>query len=327
MPSIHGSGEKNEIMKFLQINLNHCRAAQELLHQTVAERNIDIAIISEPYKLIDSNKYVSNTTNSASVWACSSEPFFLDNVSSGAGYARTFFRGIWVYSCYMPPRWSLQEYGNALDELVEDVRTHTPSIVAGDFNAWATEWHSRFTNARGELLLEAFGVLNLILVNEGSKNTYRKGQAASIVDLTFASPQLARSMSWHVSDLYTASDHMAILFNLQEQTHRTHLSSARRFKVKTLNTPISREKLANMSISGNGERMAEMAMEALHQACEASMSKGRRSSRHKSVYWWNPEIAELRTECNRARRIYTRAVRGSASSDGLLHFAITVTLF
>lgn len=37
-------------MKILQLNLNHCEAAQDLLMQTTRELRIDLVLIAEPYK-------------------------------------------------------------------------------------------------------------------------------------------------------------------------------------------------------------------------------------------------------------------------------------
>lgn len=37
-------------MRLIQINLNHCEAAQDLLAQTIREKNIDVVILSEPYR-------------------------------------------------------------------------------------------------------------------------------------------------------------------------------------------------------------------------------------------------------------------------------------
>jgi len=33
----------------IQLNVNHCAAAQSLLAQTAAERNVDIMLLIEPY--------------------------------------------------------------------------------------------------------------------------------------------------------------------------------------------------------------------------------------------------------------------------------------
>jgi len=119
-------------------NLNHCRGAQYLLHQTVVEQDTDIAIISEPYSIPNTLNFHSNTPSTSAIWACSKEPYFLDSTSSGAVYARTYTNGIRVYSCYMPPRWIATEFESAIVELVE-ARVHTPTLIAVDFKAWAID--------------------------------------------------------------------------------------------------------------------------------------------------------------------------------------------
>ena len=37
-------------LKVLQINLNHCEAAQDLLTKTVREEKVDVAIIADQYR-------------------------------------------------------------------------------------------------------------------------------------------------------------------------------------------------------------------------------------------------------------------------------------
>lgn len=36
-------------INIIQLNVNHCEAAQNLLSQTARERNVDVALLSEPY--------------------------------------------------------------------------------------------------------------------------------------------------------------------------------------------------------------------------------------------------------------------------------------
>lgn len=43
-------------LSFIQSNLNHCSAAQDLISQYMVEENIDIALLSDPYRVLtDSN--------------------------------------------------------------------------------------------------------------------------------------------------------------------------------------------------------------------------------------------------------------------------------
>ncbi|XP_068141777.1 uncharacterized protein [Drosophila tropicalis] len=43
-------------LKILQLNLNHCIAAQDLLQQTIKKQSIDVALLSEPYSTGESSK-------------------------------------------------------------------------------------------------------------------------------------------------------------------------------------------------------------------------------------------------------------------------------
>ncbi|KAH8391459.1 hypothetical protein KR215_010211, partial [Drosophila sulfurigaster] len=74
--------------RLLQLNLNHCLAAQELLKQTVRELKVDAALLSEPYKRIQSPKYVEDTEGKASIWVCGLEQPQLTEVRSSRGFVR-----------------------------------------------------------------------------------------------------------------------------------------------------------------------------------------------------------------------------------------------
>lgn len=54
-------------MKVIQLNLNHCEAAQDLLVQTISELEIEVAIISEPYKVPTDGRWISDRTGKAAI--------------------------------------------------------------------------------------------------------------------------------------------------------------------------------------------------------------------------------------------------------------------
>ena len=76
--------------------------------------------------------------------------------------------------------------------LIRDAKGCFPVTIAGDFNAWATDWGCKKTNKRGQALLEAMSALDVVLLNTGTKTTFVKGEASSIVDLTFVSSNFMR---------------------------------------------------------------------------------------------------------------------------------------
>jgi len=84
-------------------------------------------------------------------------------------------------------------------------------IVAGDFNSHSAEWGSATDDARGALLSGFTAGLDLLICNEGTTPTYRRINACSVIDVTFARTDRNRHSTvcdWTVlSDLYSASDH------------------------------------------------------------------------------------------------------------------------
>ena len=104
-----------------------------------------------------------------------------------------------------------------LDELVEDIRDHQPSIVPGDFNAWATGWRRVGTNRRGRAPLDSFALLDIVPLNDGHKSTFVGGNARSIVDLSYASTCLAHNVAWEVSENYIHSNLQSICMVLKRQ--------------------------------------------------------------------------------------------------------------
>ena len=111
----------------------------------------------------------------------------------------------------MPSSMPHEEFERILDRIIEDARNRSPVAIAGDFNAWAVEWGSKETKKKGQMLLEAFSVLDLRLLNDGEKPTFIRGKASSMIDLTFVSSGLLKGdICWRVSDTRTLSDHCAI---------------------------------------------------------------------------------------------------------------------
>lgn len=101
-----------------------------------------------------------------------------------------------------------------------------------------TEWGCSVTTQRGAALLEAFGSLDLVLLNRGNKSTFDNGRGRSTIDLTFASPTIARTARWDVSEKDTYSDHKMILFEwspTQRFQMRKHVERVQKRSWKTSN--------------------------------------------------------------------------------------------
>lgn len=294
--------------RILQLNLNHCQAAQDLLGQSVRELNVDVAVLSEPYRCMESTNWVSDCSHTSAIWSVSGLTL-QDTTTPQCGYTRATVAGIALYSCYIPPRYSIEDFKTIVDNIVSDATTRNPVLIAGDFNAWATEWGCPRTNDRGTILLEAFSVLGVVLMNIGNEHTFSRGEGGSTIDITFASSCIASRINWSLSDLYTHSDHSAIIIDIaQERLHvNIQAQSLTGWKANTFDRDVFAALMESMTLSGSADVMAEQLINQITQACDVSMVKRKKSANKQPVYWWNDEIANMRSDCVRARRLYTRS--------------------
>lgn len=307
-------------MKIIQLNLNHCETAHDLLMQTVRELKPDVAVISEPYRHLSTRLWGTDAGARAAIWSCGGHPFQGVVDGTETGFVRAMLDGIYFYSCYAPPSLSIDEFTNFLDRLTEDVKQHSPVAIAGDFNAWATDWGSKKTNAKGQALLEAMSLLDVVLLNSGDKPTFTRREASSIVDLTFVSSNLAkRNCSWEVTDTYTASDHSAIRWEIpaSRRTGPTpKKTNSTGWKVSTFDPSSFREAFDDRPISGsNATEKANDLMRRITEACDVTMPRKSNANRLPPVYWWNNTIAALRKECIRARRASQRGRKKPNSEE------------
>lgn len=295
-------------MRIVQLNLNHTRAAQDLLIQLVKEKSIDIAILSEPHILLESTTFHCDKTNTAAIWTAGKHVLFEVN-SEYEGFVRAKIEGIYFYSCYARPSWTINEYQIMLDNLVQDAQARSPRVIAGDFNAWATTWGSRMTNQRGKRLLDSFAALDVTLLNEGNKETFNRAGRSSIIDITFISNSLLRNTKWCVSDTYTHSDHQAIMIEVnQKRKAKPPKMTGPKWKDDSFDKESFNLILDDCEeVEGHAENMVQQLTDLIYKACDAAMPKRKQSKRGSPCYWWNEEIKSNRARCFKARRKSQRA--------------------
>lgn len=296
-------------MNVIQLNLNHCDTAQQLLWQSVREKECDIALLSDPYHVPANNRnWLADAKKSVAIWVTGHYPI-QEVVAAEEGLVVAKVHGIFFCSCYAPPRWSIERFGRMLDRLTDVLAGKSPIVVAGDFNAWSTLWGSRETNRRGQDLLEALARLNVELANVGNTSTFRRNGVSSVIDVTFCSPCFLSNSDWRVDEGHTHSDHMAITYKIDSGARtsvRARGTQERRWKTSNLNKDVIVEALRRES--NTLDLSSDELTAVLVRACDASMPRQvRASSRRPPVYWWNDNIARLRSACHRARRKLQRA--------------------
>nr|XP_041632103.1 uncharacterized protein LOC121502489 [Drosophila kikkawai] len=287
-------------------------AAQDLLSQTVRELNSKVAVLSEPYRVGTSRVWATDRSGKAALWLCGADAPEMCDTKAAEGFVRANVGGTWLYSCYLAPSPSLEAFGRIQDELSSDLRGRSNVVVGGDINAWAMEWGSSRTNARGRAVLETFASLDVVLLNEGSRQTFSRAGVGSVIDLTYVSSALASRARWKISEAYTASDHEAIECSIGA-AHRTSgslLPDRKAFRQDTFRPRDFANALEGFT-AGEAEGANETADKlawAVDGACSQSMLLRRPFRKHHSpVFWWSEEIADLRRKCHRSRRLLQRA--------------------
>lgn len=298
-------------MEVTQINLNHCANAQDLLWQNIAETKTNVVIIAEPYSVPPNNgNWVVDKANMAAIFVCGRYPIQDVVCNNMEGFVVVKINDVYVCSCYAPPRWKINEYEEMLDNLTRVLLNKSPIVIAGDFNAWATEWGSKQTKRRGQSTLEAFAHLDVLVANEGNVSTFSSNGKESVIDVTFCSPSLLTGMNWRVGQQYTASDHQYVHFTIGSTAPRQPSRDCGKnvqWKTQELNSELLCVTFEFL-VKGRRNITPDTLTKIITSACDASMPR-RIIPRHfkRPVYWWNDEIAAIRVECKKARRHGQRA--------------------
>ncbi|CAB0030810.1 unnamed protein product [Trichogramma brassicae] len=320
-------------MRIIQLNLHHCEAAQDLLCDTISKLRIDVAILCEQYKnLAPPNTWLAEADGQAAIWVHGVIPVQERPARVHPYFAWARIGGIFFFSVHAPPRLSEREFSALLANITEEARGRRPLVIAGDFNAWSTEWGCRETRPRASILLDSLALLDAVLLNTGDVPTFNGRRGSSIVDLTFVCETFTpRVLSWTVSGLYTHSDHQAIVFEIEDDGASSGPSTRRSCSWNARTLDVDRFSAVVSSASVAPGTAKDMASSLMSGACDASMSKANPRRRREPVYWWTAEIADLRRSCLRARRLFQRS-RGRhdeethsanyASARRLLHVAI-----
>ena len=205
--------------RIAQVNTNHSAASQDLLLQTMVEKGLGLAVISEPYRILNNNCVGDLTGTVMALRIDSDDSPGMRAIEKGQGYVAVAWGGLAVIGLYASPNVPVAGLQYLLDRVRNCIRRLAVGdiLVLGDFNAKSTAWGSPRTNPRGQAVTEWAAELGLQLLNRGSTSTCVRWQGESIVDLSWASQSAARKVTgWRVAEeLETLSDHRLIVLDFQ----------------------------------------------------------------------------------------------------------------
>ncbi|KAK9301905.1 hypothetical protein QLX08_005903 [Tetragonisca angustula] len=122
----------------IETNVNHLARAQNLLAQTMAERNVGLAVVSEHYyRVPDRPDWIGDTgTVAVTKGTCSSAPS-IRILERNHGFVSVSWGTLTVMGIYAPPSWPMSTFEKFLDKLrryIAPIPSHS-TLVLGDFNA------------------------------------------------------------------------------------------------------------------------------------------------------------------------------------------------
>ena len=308
------------MIRILQINMHRSATAHELLAQFAAETKADLVLISEQYQNKDPVSWHPDISGTAAIWV--RDGTLLGVLAQGRGDGFVWIRcsGITFFSVYLTPNETMPDFRRRLDALEDAIlSTDGRILVGGDFNARALEWGMPHTDSRGKRILEMAARTGLVVLNTGSTPTFRRpGCEGSIPDVTFASESLVSLVDgWRVLEDFSASDHQYIAFEVVDTNSRC-APPQRSFcvwNVAKVNTGKFVETLGTGGATLKGtpggggaaaDTVVNSVMNLITTVCGASMPRKTSRRGKPSMYWWTVEIAELRKECHRLRRLTQR---------------------
>jgi len=306
--------------------MHRSKTADNLLKQLLLEKGTDAVIISEQYTKANCGNWLQDDTGTAAIWIISTGSFPILNSGRGNGFVWVKGSRYSLISCYLTPNDPIAEFEAKLDSIEDCAREiGEPLVMAGDFNAKAVEWGSSDTDPRGRRTLDMASRLGLVVANSGTSTTFRRpGCVATTPDITLVSERLAGALkNWTVLEDYTGSDHQYIEYSI-ELTSRPQPTNVqrgtRKWKSERLDIPALLATLDNSSVqqrpAHDSETIVQQTMQSIIRACDAAMPRVKRAHQRKAAYWWNEEIADLRSACLRCRRKLTRSRRrGPAEAE------------
>jgi len=289
------------MVKYLQINLNCCKAAQALLLLVAAEESIELVLKSE-YHREEGPNWHGDTLGKAAIVNTSRTR--LDKEGLGeAGFRWAAVHGLKLYSCYCSPNSTIQDYRDFISRLEKSIRSEaTEIILTGDFNAKHVDWGYPKNDARGDIMMDMINSNGLVFCNKGTACTFNRG---TIIDLTFETTRTAQNMTkWEVLDRESLNDHIYIVFKTNPGPAINEPRRGHKVDVRKLEMLLKLDHLvSNLSSCSDANQSAVLLTECIRE-CHTAIQSGKKE--RKSVHWWSPEISSLRTTANHLQRAFQR---------------------
>ena len=182
-------------------------------------------------------------------------------------------------------------------------------LVLSDTNSWSPAlWQGKYSNKRGEAWERYLESINhrLQVQNKGDKFTFINSIGESIIDVTFATPRLARNIEhWSVEDWVPQSDHFAISFVLYLKNGM--INPGQRWNFRRASDEAKAEYTRRLEEEGYDcttpddqwnmlalQREALLITQDLSDECDVTFERAQVCNAIRSPCWWDWDCTQLK---------------------------------
>ena len=316
----------DSIIKFTQINLQHCKEAAAVLCSRLCSLHTGVALVQEPWVFKGRVRGLNFPGGSICYHLDSPRPRACIAVTRAISFTPLPHlttsdttvgrinitiagesRSIVVASVYLPYDSPSLPPSQEMVGIVEYCRQHSlPFILGCDANSHHICWGSSDINQRGRALLEYLTAMDLQVYNQGNEPTFQIVNRKEVIDLTIGSQNLPVN-SWLVSPDPSLSDHRQIHFNVDggdsvPVVYRNPRRTDWELFQKTLSDKAGGRIVRIMSTHDVETEVAsieEDMQQSYKIACPEKIWKP-----GKNAQWWNPELSRLRVQVRALWRRY-----------------------
>lgn len=198
---------------FIQVNLQHCKAASDILSKTFTCSNINIALIQEPYVYGGQIRRLSSKEGRLVYCKDPEPPRAAVLVKTSVHFSpipcftsrdlvaieaeiptASGVQAVILASAYFPGDVD-QMPPVPVQQLVQYCKTRRKNFIIGcDANAHHTVWGSNDINKRGECLYDYLASSNIDIMNRGKEPTFVTRARTEVLDITLTSSILAANI-------------------------------------------------------------------------------------------------------------------------------------
>ena len=166
----------------IQADINHSASAQDLLLQAMAVLGLGVAVVAEPYRILQNNCVGNQTGTVMLLRAGTAASPAINIIDSGQGYVAAAWGKVTVVGLYASPNAPISSLQRILDRIRNCVVSlkNQDVLLLGNFNAKSTLWGSPRTNTRSEAVVEWAAELDPRLLNEGQEQEYLRPLAGGV---------------------------------------------------------------------------------------------------------------------------------------------------